>query len=191
MLATLFLSQGVPMLLMGDECRRTQGGNNNAYCQDNELSWFDWTLVRKYEELWRFCRELILFRRSEPTVRQRTFLRGLPHQPNELSDVSWYGDSGAPIDWGNDDEGIICVLMAPPRTDAMKFTARNIMILIHNGAAEREFTVPSEVRHLSWRFFIDTAAESPKDIMENGPAAPESGCLKLQGRSVVVFVSKD
>jgi glycogen operon protein len=191
MLTTLFLSQGVPMLLMGDECRRTQKGNNNAYCQDNKLSWFDWTLVQKHEGLLRFCRELILFRRNEPTVRQRTFLKGLPHRPDGLLDVSWYGDSGAPIDWGNDDEGIICVLMAPPQSDAEKVPARNIMILIHNGAARREFTIPPEVRHLSWHLLIDTAAKSPQDIMTKGPSAPKSGCLTLRERSMVVFVSKD
>ena len=78
MLATLLVSQGVPMLLCGDECRRTQRGNNNAYCQDNDISWFDWRLVRKHRGLWRFCRALIAFRKAEPSVRRTGFLTGQP-----------------------------------------------------------------------------------------------------------------
>ena len=78
MLTTLMLSQGVPMLVAGDECRRTQRGNNNAYCQDSEISWFDWDLTRQHRELVRFTRALIRFRRTQPTVRRRSFLTGQP-----------------------------------------------------------------------------------------------------------------
>jgi isoamylase len=193
MLTTLFLSQGVPMLLMGDECRRTQGGNNNAYCQDNDVSWFNWALVKRNRGLWRFCRELIHFRRDEPTVRQTAFLHGLPHRLNGLPDVSWYGDSGAPVDWNNSDEGIICVLTAPPQPDPMKPSPRHIMMLFHNRVARREFSIPPEVRHLSWRLFVDTAAESPRDIFPSGdgPAVPAGGSLQLVERSMLVFVAGD
>ena len=85
---------GVPMLLFGDECRRTQQGNNNAYCQDNAISWFDWRLVRKNEHLLRFCQALMEFRKAEPTVRRTDFLTGLPVRPGGLPDVSWYGSAG-------------------------------------------------------------------------------------------------
>jgi isoamylase len=78
MLATLLLSQGVPMFVSGDEARRTQRGNNNAYCQDNEISWFDWTLVEQNEDLVRFVRGLIHFRLNQPTVRRKQFLTGQP-----------------------------------------------------------------------------------------------------------------
>lgn len=192
MLATLFLSQGVPMLLMGDECRRTQGGNNNAYCQDNEVSWFDWTLVEKRKDLWRFCRQLIRFRREEPTVRQTAFLRGLPHRQKELPDVSWYGDSGAPISWNVDDEGVVCVLAAQPRTDTSERPNRNIMMLLHTGADRREFCIPAEIRHLGWRLFVDTAAVSPLDIFpsEDGPPL-QNDDLILQARSMRVYTARE
>src|SRR5690606_37200735 len=78
MLATLLLSQGVPMFVSGDEARRTQRGNNNAYCQDNEISWFDWTLVEQNEDLVRFMKALIDFRLHQPTVRRKQFLTGQP-----------------------------------------------------------------------------------------------------------------
>ena len=78
MMATMLLSQGVPMILAGDECRRTQRGNNNAYCQDNQISWFDWRLVKKNKNLVRFVQAMIAFRRQQPTVRRKSFLKGLP-----------------------------------------------------------------------------------------------------------------
>ncbi|MCE9545957.1 MAG: glycogen debranching protein GlgX, partial [Planctomycetia bacterium] len=89
MFSTLLLSQGVPMIHFGDECRRTQKGNNNAYCQDNEISWFDWSLVQENADLVRFVRSLIKFRKAEPTVRRENFLRGTADSPGELPDVSW------------------------------------------------------------------------------------------------------
>ena len=84
------------MLLAGDECRRTQQGNNNAYCQDNAISWFDWRLVQRNEPLVRFVQALIAFRRSEPTVRRTDFLTGQPVRPGGLPDASWFspGASG-------------------------------------------------------------------------------------------------
>ena len=84
-LVTLLLSQGVPMILAGDECRRTQGGNNNAYCQDNPVSWFDWSRVEKNADLVRFVSSLIAIRRANPTLRRKDFLRGEPTRPGELA----------------------------------------------------------------------------------------------------------
>ena len=94
-LATMMLSQGVPMLLSGDECLRTQRGNNNAYCQDNEISWFNWRLEERNADLMRFTKELIAFRRAEPTVRRRHFLRGFPEVEGALPDVSWTSSATA------------------------------------------------------------------------------------------------
>src|SRR5690606_6462352 len=84
MMTTLMMSQGVPMFVMGDECRRTQKGNNNAYCQDNATSWFDWNLVEHNKELVRFTQALVHFRRAQPTVRRKEFLRGEPHPDTKL-----------------------------------------------------------------------------------------------------------
>jgi len=99
MLATLFLSQGVPMLLAGDECRRTQQGNNNAYCQDKPHvvgsigSWSNGTPICSFQP--NFDR----FRRNNPTVRRSTFLDGRPPQPGELADVTWFSAEGGEMDW--------------------------------------------------------------------------------------------
>ena len=97
------------------------------------------------------------------------------------------------MDWNNSDEGIICVLTAPPQPDPMKPSPRHIMMLFHNRVARREFSIPPEVRHLSWRLFVDTAAESPRDIFPSGdgPAVPAGGSLQLVERSMLVFVAGD
>src|SRR4029453_7228258 len=99
-LATLFLSQGVPMLLGGDEIGRTQGGNNNGYCQDNEISWYDWGAVDT--KLHAFVRRLIRLRRSHPIFRRRRWFEGLAIHGAEVEDICWFTPEGvemADSDW--------------------------------------------------------------------------------------------
>ena len=92
-LLTLFISRGIPMLLGGDEFRRTQRGNNNAYCQDNEVSWFDWSLLEKHKEIQRFTRGMIAFRRAHPVLRKETFYTD--------ADIKWFAPNGATPDWAD------------------------------------------------------------------------------------------
>ncbi|KUG53873.1 glycogen debranching enzyme [Kocuria rosea subsp. polaris] len=102
MLATLLLSQGVPMLCGGDEFGRTQKGNNNAYCQDNEISWYDWDLGTAQRDLIAFVRRAIDIQRRHPALRRRSFLTGFRPEGAALSDVTWFGPTGAeltPTDW--------------------------------------------------------------------------------------------
>jgi isoamylase len=95
MLATLFLSQGIPMLLAGDEFGRTQSGNNNAYCQDNPVSWIDWSLPRSEDKLLEFVRRLIAFRHRHPVFRRSRFFRGRPVEGWNAKDIVWFGPDGA------------------------------------------------------------------------------------------------
>lgn len=191
MLATLFLSQGVPMLLAGDEARRTQGGNNNAYCQDNAVSWFDWKLVEKNADLLRFTRELIHFRRDEPTVRRRDFFNGQPIRPGDLPDVAWFSSNGRPMDWSHGTGSLICVFGAIHHVDPALPPPRNVMMLFHSGGEPREFVLPTLPRKVDWRLFVDTGSDSPKDIYPNadGPSAPRS--VTLTHHAMMVFVSAD
>ncbi len=92
LLATLLLSQGVPMLLAGDEFGRTQRGSNNAYCQDNEISWVDWSLLETNRELFEFTKQLIALRKKHPTLRRNKFFTG-------KSDIEWLGPNGIEVDW--------------------------------------------------------------------------------------------
>ncbi|MBI3466635.1 MAG: glycogen debranching enzyme, partial [Planctomycetes bacterium] len=186
-LASLLLSQGVPMLLAGDECRRTQRGNNNAYCQDNAISWFDWELVRKNDQLVRFVRSLIAFRRAQPTVRHTSFLKGQPYELGTMPDVSWHAAGGGPVDWSHAHHSLSSIFGANPvHADAV-----HVWLLCHSGHQSREFTLPAVGEHLAWRLFVDTAAESPHDIYPHldGPELPASGKVLLPDHTLVCYVA--
>jgi glycogen operon protein len=161
MFATLMLSQGTPMFMMGDEIRRTQRGNNNAYCQDNAISWMDWKLARKNQDMLRFCQALIRFRKEQPSVRRAEFLTGRSPNPHALPDVSWYGADGRPIDWGRHDSSLVCVFGTVGIDDPR---ARHLILLVHAGHQPREFRFPEAAGRLKWRLLIDTAAEPPRDV---------------------------
>jgi glycogen operon protein len=194
MLASLLLSQGVPMILSGDECRRTQGGNNNAYCQDNEISWFDWTLVEKNADLVRFVQALLRFRAHQPSLRQTHFLNGRPAQVGMLSDVSWFSPQGGPVTWSANERSLICLLAPTTATEATTSTPwsqRYVMLLVHAGFSPKEFLIPKVARDLRWRTFLDTAAAPPFDVYPqyDGPLLPKDGKLTLPERSMVCLVS--
>ena len=203
MLATLLLSQGVPMLLFGDECRRTQRGNNNAWCQDNEVSWLDWTLVESNAGLVRFVRELVRFRRGTPTLRRRTFLSGGTSGAGSLPDVEWFGADGEPIDWHAADGGIACFFAAPTRerlvagnnleAGGIAGVPRHVLIVAHAGSEPASIVLPQPaiVRSLPWRLFVHTGQASPNDIFADGLGAlvDVTKPLELPGRSLVCLVA--
>lgn len=190
-LATLLLSQGVPMIVQGDECRRTQRGNNNAYCQDGPISWFDWSLVQKNADLLRFSTALIQFRKQQPTVRRASFVSGLLGDDHTLPDVSWYNADGLPHDWNPFDHSLISVWGATPSLPGTKYPARHVMMFVHAGSLPREFKLPQLARREPWRLFLNTAAESPFDVFPDldGPSPPDGGKLVVPARSMLCFVS--
>jgi glycogen operon protein len=193
MLATLFLSQGVPMLVSGDECRRTQRGNNNAYCQDNLISWFDWKLPKKHDDILRFCRELILFRRKEPTLRQRNFLIGQPRKAGALPDISWHGPSGGNVNWSNGlGRSLICLISAIPHSEDVDPSRHHVMMMCHAGTQPREFRFPDAAKRFRWQLFLDTAAPSPNDIHPDfdGPFANVNKPLTLESLSMRVYLAE-
>ena len=192
MLASLFLSQGVPMLTAGDECRRTQRGNNNAYCQDNAISWFDWRRTEKHKGLLRFCQALIAFRRNEPTVRHVNFLDGQPVRPGGLPDASWYNAAGEPVDWSQDAHSLACLLAAQPPQNVLQPPNHHVLMLFHSGADLRQFTIGPVAGGLPWRQFVNTAADSPADVYPefNGPA-PSEGGVELQPHSLICYLARD
>jgi isoamylase len=188
--ATLLLSQGVPMFVAGDECRRTQRGNNNAYCQDNEISWFDWNLVQQNKDLVRFVRALVHFRRNQPTVRRKRFLTGKPEREGGLPDVSWFSSLGTAVDWHAGDPALIALLSAP--VEDPEGIARDVMIFINASTTPREFIIPPVAKGTRWRLFIDTAASPPHDVYPqlDGPPPPQAQRLVLAPRSLCCYVAE-
>lgn len=174
------LSLGVPMILMGDEVRRTQGGNNNAYCRDDESVWFDWSLLERHADVHRFVK-LLIARRLLRDVRheqQRTSLTQLIDQANE----TWHGVKLNQPDWGDQSHSI--AIHADLKSEGMQFH------LILNGYWEAlEFELPP-ARH-GWRRWIDTALESPQDIADWENAELIDGMSYRTGpQSVVMLIAK-
>jgi glycogen operon protein len=134
--ATLMLSQGVPMLLGGDERARTQRGNNNAYCQANEISWYDWSARPAADELTAFTRNAIALQQTHATLRRRTFLRG-------DGDVTWFDATGAPMSgerWSDPDNHFIAYLLGGDRADEPD--DRDLLVMLNAGLTQAAFVVP-------------------------------------------------
>jgi isoamylase len=178
-LSVTLLALGVPMILMGDEVRRSQSGNNNAYCQDNEISWFDWTLVEKNADLHRFVSMLNARRllRNVEHERQRVTLNQLIGQASK----AWHGVKVGQPDWGENSHSL--AFEAELLAEALR------VYLIMNAYWEPlEFELPSVAGGDAWRRWIDTALASPQDIVEWATAPALSGpTYPAAARSVVVL----
>jgi glycogen operon protein len=192
MLSTLMLSQGVPMLVSGDEVRRTQKGNNNAYCQDNDLSWFDWKDVDRHADLLRFVRALIHFRRTQPSIRRREFLTGQPVNGRNVPDVSWYGIDGKPLDWSQSILAMIAYIGAPAKAEDPTGLGRDCLMLFNSTGQNRDFQLPELGRGLTWNLFIDTAGIDGNDVYPDldGPSPPSARCVPIHCHSMKVYVSE-
>jgi glycogen operon protein len=182
MLATLLISRGVPMILGGDEFRRTQRGNNNAYCQDNEVSWYDWSLLNKHYELFRFTREMLAFRKRHQVLRTQEF-----YAPQ---DILWFSPGGRPPDWGEARRTLGCIIRPQCSLEGAQSPA--LCVLFNAEIVEVRFKLPWPPGGERWHVAVDTAKPSPDDISEPGheqlPARPDA--YRMSPRSMVVLISK-
>ena len=154
LLTTLFFSQGVPMLLAGDELYRTQNGNNNAYCQDNEISWVDWGGLKADDSLLQFVRALSALRRARPELRRDTFLKGAL-QASHTRDICWWHPDGhemADQEWNNPDLRSLGV-----GSGRHGVVARTCCCCSIPTEAECEFQLPSRMPAVDWDVVLDTA----------------------------------
>lgn len=175
-LATLLLSQGVPMLLGGDEFRRTQQGNNNAYCQDNGISWIDWALRERNQEILRFTKELIRLRRTYSVFRRGDFFRGETPPGETIADVNWYGADAGPKDWQDDDQTLSCVINGRLAAAEGQGPAADILLLFNASARLVQFTLPAAGSPTSaWRLLLDTGYSYPLDVPGDDPPAARPG----------------
>ncbi len=181
--AILLFSHGVPMLLAGDEVGRTQQGNNNAYCQDNEVSWLDWRMMASHADLLRFFQLMIAFRKRCPLLRRDSFQF---HGESGFY-ITWHGVKRAQADWGHES-----------RTVAMQLTqlhadgSRDDLHFIANAySGDLQFELP-HIGEREWFRFADTALASPQDIAEEGlefPLLSQESYL-VRAHSVAIFVAK-
>lgn len=165
-LATLFLSQGTPMMLGGDEIGRTQHGNNNAYCQNNEISWFNWNLKEINSDLLRFCREIIRFRKDHPAFHRPDFYSGEDLSKNTLPDISWYTYSGNPMNWN---EEHLCLAFLLDGSKAEIFAEEDdfdFYVMLNSTNDDLEFHFLGAPQNRRWVRKVDTSRECPEDIIE-------------------------
>jgi glycogen operon protein len=156
-MATLLLSQGVPMLLAGDEFSRTQRGNNNAYCQDNELSWVDWTLLDRHRELFEFVKQAIAFRKAHPSLRRRFFLNDQTHGDSR-PDVMWFGTVKKEIDWDHG-KAISCFLSG--QVDHEDIPEDDDMMLFFNASDQPMAFAPPPEEDFEWHLALTTQEKAP------------------------------
>ena len=180
LLATLFLSQGVPMLLGGDELGRSQGGNNNAYCHDSELSWYDWLDID--EPLLDFTRRLIALRRQHPVFRRRRWFRVGPFDEDEPTidrDIDWYHPSGARLrddEWHTERAAAIAVFLSGRHLvdrDGKPLIDDSFYLCLDARDEDLEFRLPDHLPGQRWVYAMDTAAPAPFDRTADG--APGRG----------------
>ena len=189
MLASLMLSRGVPMLVSGDECGRTQHGNNNAYCQDNAVSWFDWDLAVKNAPLLRFTQALIAYRRKHAAVRGTHYLKGEPTELAGLPDIGWFTPLGTAVDWENDELPVTCLFSAANQNGAGEDHA--LLMLANPSGRACKFILPPVAKCLPWQLFIDTSAAPPDDVFPelDGPLLKPEQSLKLVRHSLQCYVT--
>ena len=189
-LATLFLSQGVPMLLAGDEIGRTQGGNNNAYCQDNEISWLDWSLDGQEKELLEFTRQLIRHRHEHPVFRRKSFFMGRKLFGSHLKDIEWIKPDGTEMteqDWNQSSFHTIGILLAGDAIGEFNEKGRRItdstfMLLLNAGPDPVPFKLPVSAQ--PWQLIVDTFKPNRADS-----EIPETE-FSMKGRSIALFCEK-
>ena len=129
------------MLLAGDEFGRTQNGNNNAYCQDNEISWIDWTLLRTNRDLQEFVQRLIQFRKDHPILRRDTFLTGKTRAGGNAPDIHWLGPQGHGPDWTNG-RCVACLLDGRPENSGLAVASNSLLLCFNAGEHGTTFHIP-------------------------------------------------
>jgi glycogen operon protein len=190
-LATLLLSQGVPMICGGDETGRTQNGNNNAYCQDNEISWLHWELDESSRDLLEFTRRVATLRREHPVFRRRHFFQGRKIRGSELEDIRWLRPDGQEMtdeEWNSDVRSFGMLLGGDAMMEWDEQGERvedDTFLLLFNGAPEpAAFTLPATPTPANWEVVVDTSR--PAAEQEGRRQAPESS-LEMAGRSMMVL----
>jgi isoamylase len=152
-LVTLFISRGIPMLLGGDEFRRTQRGNNNPYCQDNAVSWFDWSLKEKYSEIHRFTRGMIAFRRAHSVLRKEVFYTD--------ADIKWFGPGGSAPNWSDPRQKSFAGLI-------LGRSEPDLFLIFNADTQPVDFLLPARDGSKTWRLAVDTSRAAPDDLYETG-----------------------
>jgi isoamylase len=186
-LAMQFVSQGVPMLLMGDECGQSQQGNNNTYCQDSPLAWLDWDLVNENAELFRFCRLMIQFRKNHRSIRHPL------HPGPGAPEINWHGTRAWRADWSPRNRILAFHRIAMPQDGTAQDGMDVIYVAMNMHWETLEFELPSPpTTRTRWHVLANTGLPSPDDICDPGREVPLTNQTKIrvEGRSILILVAR-
>jgi isoamylase len=194
-LATLFLSQGVPMMLSGDEIAHTQNGNNNAYCQDNELSWINWKISAAEQEALAFTQRVIALRKSHPVFQRRNFFQGRSIKGAGIKDIHWLMPDGREMtdeEWKQESARCLGVFLSGKLEEQAErgepVTDQDFLLLMNAHHETIPFLLPAPPTGVGWVALLDTSgpfSENPACLFEPGTSYP------LQARSLVLLVGRE
>ncbi|MDR2521589.1 MAG: glycogen debranching protein GlgX [Spirochaetaceae bacterium] len=186
---TLLVAQGAPMILGGDEFARTQGGNNNAYCQDNAVSWYDWNLLRRNTGLHRFVKEMIAFRRRHPCFMRPEFYTGHKGKYNAPPDVVWFNAKGDVIDWQKTEYAFSCILNGTKADTLADKDDYDFFLMFNAGLKDVVFTLCELSPGKLWHLVVDTSFSSPEDFIPPGKTSPLENQIRygVKARSAVIL----
>jgi isoamylase len=189
LLSTLMLAQGVPMLLAGDEFLRTQKGNNNAWCQDNDISWVHWDLADKHGDFLRFARMLIALRKRHPALRRRSFFRGTGPDRKLRPDIIWHGTLPHVPDFSTGSRTLAFCLDG---TETDRETDRDFYVACNGWRETIDFRIPPAPTGRRWRRAVDTSLLPPLDIVahDEGPAVASGSAYPVTAHSMLVLISE-
>ena len=191
-LATLLLSQGVPMILAGDEMRRTQQGNNNAYCQDNEISWIDWGLLERNRHLVEFARGLIALRKAHAVFRRKSFFTGKNSNIDSRPDIEWFEPDGRSLNWSSDRPVIACFVSGNSKESGSPEDDYDFYFMFNSGRHSHRFVIPSPTEGKLWRLVLDTYCEGQESIFPpgtNGPPLKDQCSYRVEGHTFVLLAA--
>jgi glycogen operon protein len=190
-LATLLLSQGVPMLLAGDETGRTQQGNNNGYCQDNEISWMDWDLDPRRESLLEFTRSVITIFHEHPVLRRRKFFQGREIRGSGVKDLTWFGPDGEELtgqDFDNGETHCFGLSLAGDAIDETDSRGNRVvddtlLILLNSHFEAAPFVLPELKPNCQWQLLLDTR----EGMVRLSPLLRPRATFQMEARSLALF----
>jgi isoamylase len=183
-LATALLSEGIPLILGGDEFARSQRGNNNAYCQDNELTWFDWDLAAQQTDLIDFTAQLCRLREQHPVFRRRQFFRGAPAPDEVRDDLDWYRPDGLGMtaqDWNAPFARAVAMALSGDTGDETR-PDDPFLLMLNSWWEPLQFSVPDALRDIPWTVEVDTS-----DPGGGRRAVDTSAGITLIGRSLMLL----
>ncbi|MBE9195198.1 glycogen debranching protein GlgX [Synechocystis sp. LEGE 06083] len=190
-IAILLVSQGVPMLLMGDEMGKTQGGNNNTYCHDSPLNWLNWNLLQQNQDWFRFVKHCIAFRLAHPVLRNSEHFQNCDYLGAGFPDISWHGVRAWHADWSADSR-VLAFMLCGQHAKGGKVKDNQIYVAMNMHYESLWFELPAPPVGTVWHVFANTGAQPPADIHPPGQEPPlecQSSML-IGDRSVVILLAK-